>query len=536
MLRRVYPNWRNNSRFAIRIVGLLLVPLIFNVRVCAHTTENAIPLTFLGFSSPFGVVGDSTYTDVWGEGHVAYLGSSNSGVGLIDISDPSKTSLVDTYRPDAQFAFDTLQVHDEIGYWASSNGGGLHIVDVKDNQPQMLSTIGADNGASDSINGFAIAGDLLFASDAGSDLIFGYDISNRNDPQLLGSFATGDSIANHDILISGDYLFAAGLGGRTGDGTTYTYDISDFRVSGAVEVTSFETGDSSAFLAKTDNGMLVVTQRRVGGGLEVWDVSDPSSPSYLTRANASDFGLNAFSTGEVFVLDEIAYVAWHQEGVQSLDLDNVRTSAVINRLGKFDTSPNTSPLSGFIGNTGLYVYDGHSRVLLSDSRWGLYILDAAKTLPLAGDFDGNGRLTVEDLDALTNVVKSLSHADGFDLNGDNLVDGGDRVRWIFDLFGTTYGDSNLDGVFNSSDLIVVFQPAEYEDDIPNNSTWTTGDWNGDGDFSSSDIILAFQSGSYAENAVVATMTPVPEPEYVGPLLTVFLYCMLLLTRFSHTER
>jgi hypothetical protein len=62
------------------------------------------------------------------------------------------------------------------------------------------------------------------------------------------------------------------------------------------------------------------------------------------------------------------------------------------------------------------------------------------------------------------------------------------------------GDSNQDGVFNSSDLILVFQAGEYEDAINGNSTFAEGDWNGDGDFNSSDLVLAFQRGNYVNAA------------------------------------
>ena len=59
------------------------------------------------------------------------------------------------------------------------------------------------------------------------------------------------------------------------------------------------------------------------------------------------------------------------------------------------------------------------------------------------------------------------------------------------------GDSNGDGIFNSTDLVFVFAAGKYEDNIPNNATFEEGDWNGDGDFDSSDIIFAFQSASYS---------------------------------------
>ena len=57
-------------------------------------------------------------------------------------------------------------------------------------------------------------------------------------------------------------------------------------------------------------------------------------------------------------------------------------------------------------------------------------------------------------------------------------------------------DANGDGLFTSSDMVQVFQAGEYEDGIPDNSTFAEGDWNGDGEFTSSDMVAAFQTGLY----------------------------------------
>ena len=62
------------------------------------------------------------------------------------------------------------------------------------------------------------------------------------------------------------------------------------------------------------------------------------------------------------------------------------------------------------------------------------------------------------------------------------------------------GDSNGDGIFNSSDLVFVFRAAEYEDGIDGNSTFEEGDWNGDGDFDSADLVAAFQAANYVAEA------------------------------------
>ncbi|MEZ6116712.1 MAG: lamin tail domain-containing protein [Pirellulaceae bacterium] len=57
------------------------------------------------------------------------------------------------------------------------------------------------------------------------------------------------------------------------------------------------------------------------------------------------------------------------------------------------------------------------------------------------------------------------------------------------------GDANRDGVFNSDDLLQLFQNGEFEDDVEDNSTFEEGDWNGDGDFTTADLVVAFQYGA-----------------------------------------
>jgi hypothetical protein len=55
---------------------------------------------------------------------------------------------------------------------------------------------------------------------------------------------------------------------------------------------------------------------------------------------------------------------------------------------------------------------------------------------------------------------------------------------------------NLDGRFDSRDLVLLFQRGHYHDAVPLNSGWADGDWNCDGEFTSSDLVLALQRGPY----------------------------------------
>jgi hypothetical protein len=80
------------------------------------------------------------------------------------------------------------------------------------------------------------------------------------------------------------------------------------------------------------------------------------------------------------------------------------------------------------------------------------------------------------------------------------VDASDRDHLVLRILDTVYGDTNLDQLFDSSDLVRAFQQGQYEDDRALNSGWEEGDWNGDGEFTSSDLVLAFQSGAFQKNA------------------------------------
>ena len=120
----------------------------------------------------------------------------------------------------------------------------------------------------------------------------------------------------------------------------------------------------------------------------------------------------------------------------------------------------------------------------------------------------------------------------FDLDNDGFVNEVDRDVWVQDLRGTWYGDANLDGEFDSTDLTFVFQTGEYEDQVPLNSGWQDGDWNGDGDFSSSDLVVAFADGGY-EIGPRPAAAAVPEPT-TGWLLIVGMLGSMLFATIWHT--
>ena len=63
------------------------------------------------------------------------------------------------------------------------------------------------------------------------------------------------------------------------------------------------------------------------------------------------------------------------------------------------------------------------------------------------------------------------------MNDDGLTNFVDREVWINDLKHTWIGDANLNGEFNSSDMVQVFVAGKYEKQ--ETAGWEEGDCNGD---------------------------------------------------------
>jgi hypothetical protein len=148
-----------------------------------------------------------------------------------------------------------------------------------------------------------------------------------------------------------------------------------------------------------------------------------------------------------------------------------------------------------------------------------------------GDFDASGALDAEDIDMLVARIRGAPFSRNwlrdaaFDFNEDAIVDQTDHRIWVKDLKHTWYGDANLDGQFNSSDMVQVFAAAKYENDYSSIASWSEGDWNGDGEFDSTDMVTAFVDGGYEKGLRTDTVV-VPEP---GPWLLLVMAVVSLLT-------
>ena len=113
---------------------------------------------------------------------------------------------------------------------------------------------------------------------------------------------------------------------------------------------------------------------------------------------------------------------------------------------------------------------------------------------IPGDFNGDGVLDLGDMDLLSAVVVAGSNHLEFDVNGDGVVNFRDVEMWLHHIYGTWFGDANLDKQFDQRDLISLFASGLYTTGLP--ATWATGDWYVDGVCDEADLIQALLEGSY----------------------------------------
>jgi hypothetical protein len=199
-------------------------------------------------------------------------------------------------------------------------------------------------------------------------------------------------------------------------------------------------------------------------------------------------------------------------GIREVDLNRIQLSRFGSPAGEFDMDGNLlTDTPGDVAGAMQFSLDlaaGASSTLALDYIGGSLSNAVFPLLTMAGDFNGDGILSTADIDRLNAIIRADRQNMNFDVSGDGRVTLSDREFWVRQLKKTYFGDANLDGEFNSSDMISVFQAGQYEDTLVGNSGWSSGDWDGDGDFTTGDLVAAFQDGGYEKSPQAAL---VPEP-------------------------
>ncbi|MEE8450423.1 MAG: hypothetical protein V3R99_00865 [Thermoguttaceae bacterium] len=320
------------------------------------------------------------YGDVWGEGNYAYLGHFDlaGGVDIIDISDPARPTLVTAWQGSAGGnQIKDVKVRGGIGFFASDRGGGVYIVDLTDPAaPVELARITSAIGGFDSVHNVSIDGDYLYEADSRTPDVHVFNISNPASPAFVRTITSPSGDAVHDVTAQNGRLYTSVIEGAGG---TDIFDVGNVANSAPL-LGSFDSGGSTHSNWPTaDGNYLAVARETGGGGVKIWNVSNPANVTLAATLDPEVLGIDAISAHNPVIDGNLLYVSWYQAGVYVFDILDP-TNPVL--LGSYDTFP--GPVSGFDGNWGVYPIPGTDRVLASDLQTGLYVLSLYSRVTKAG--------------------------------------------------------------------------------------------------------------------------------------------------------
>ena len=128
----------------------------------------------------------------------------------------------------------------------------------------------------------------------------------------------------------------------------------------------------------------------------------------------------------------------------------------------------------------------------------------------SADFDGDGDMDTDDVDALVGEIVAGTNESTFDLSADGVVNNADLSQWLKDAatnngFNAPYllGDANLNGSVDSGDLNNL--ALSWRQDI---ALWSAGDFNANGVVNAGDLN---ELALHWRESIPSAASAVPEP-------------------------
>ena len=280
------------------------------------------------------------------------------------------------YNPSQGARFQDVVVINGIGYFASENSGGVHIVDVRNPQnPVLISQIGPAMGGFSFVHEIALGDGLLYEADSRTTVVKVFDVANPAAPFLLRDIQTTDIFFIHAITVVNGRLYTSGWSGRTD-----IWDVRNLRSTPPALLGSVFTGDRSHSSWVSNDGKLLVSAREtVNGDVRIFDISDPSQPLLKSAITAQTFGMASFTAHNPYLVGNLLFVSWYQAGLLVIDIQDPVTPKL---LGSYDTfDEGAGGITGYQGAWGVFPFLGFDRVLVSDLDGGLFVLDVTAALP-----------------------------------------------------------------------------------------------------------------------------------------------------------
>jgi len=297
---------------------------------------------------------------------IAYVESLQTGVHVIDASDPANPSLISFIKTNDR----GISLIEGTPYIAVS---GLQIMDVSNiSYPTVIGSMKTPGNAEIVTvhNEIAYVVDNVYGS--GPPTLHLVDVSNIAEPSIISSILPEYQIA--DIKVTGTRVYFTEFitGSSTHLGKLTIYDISDpetpvFLGSRSLhEYFKFDVAGSTAYVLDR------------WGDLELIDVGDPANPTHVYTLDLPGT-VHWASRGDVRVRENLAYVASTGGYFHVIDVSNSTSPTIISSLPRVYDSAHLT----VVGN----------RVYIGSGRLDIIDISAPETPTLLGEYAASDGMT-----------------------------------------------------------------------------------------------------------------------------------------------
>lgn len=376
------------------------------------------------YSGVFGLNAIGSYDtphitdDVVVSGNYAYVADRNSGLLILDISNPTTPTLVGSYNtPDSAFA---VTLAGKYAYVADGVSG-LQIIDITNPaNPTFVGSLDTPVSARD----VTVAGDYAYVADLFSMRII--NISNPASPILAGTYSPSAGVSA--VSVVGNYVYITGSS-STSTGTTSKLEIVNIsNPASPTLVGSYTTSGQAAKVSVVGNYAYLADGT---AGLTILNISNPASPTLVGSYKTS-------AADDVTVVGNYAYVADTYD-VKVIDISNPTTPSLV---GSYNT-PGYAAGIAVVGNT----------IYVADSDSGFQIL-GFNTSPTAA----NNTISTNEDTSYTFAADAFNFTD---------TDSGDTLKKVkittLKSTGELFLDNNSNGIQNSGEAIALNQEIAVAD-------------------------------------------------------------------------
>ena len=455
----IWVNLQENQLYEFEIIGYDFsgIPIMSSEVLSIETAPVTYNTSLVGSNNTANevLVGASTYNDIWGytslDGREYALVGTWDGTQIIDISSNPESPETVGYIPGSYSTHRDIKTYDEymyIGteanradpYLLDSFGEynviaqGIQVVDMSN--PENAELVYEWDGVIQSHNIMEYEGYLYVIGSnqyesGNGDVSWGLDdliildlATNPAMPVKVGGWS-GDYI--HDVCLYDNILYASAI---------YTDKVYVFNVEDKTNpflIAEWEGVPNSHACWVSDDGNTLFTASEISyGHILSWDITDLNNVNLLDEWYPE--GGEEWSVHNIFYKNGYIIASYYAWGLQIV---NVEDPSNMFTAGYYDTF-NYSPANLYDGAWGAFPYFDSDKIIVSDRRTGLYVvnfdLEDWSEPDIAGDINDDNVLDILDVMIIVNYI----------------VVGSELEDWQFDA-----GNINNDDVIDILDIVIM---------------------------------------------------------------------------------